>query len=366
MRLEHPLFLLLLIPTIAALVLMWRRTPATMRVSTLRAAAIVPRTLKVRLRRAPDVLRIVALVTLCFALSRPQIVDREVLAGEGIDIMIAFDLSGSMNAVDMTAEEIARVQGDGREPPNRFEVARQILKDFIRHRQSDRIGLVIFGPEAYLRFPPTLDYTRVLNALDELVLDDGRRDSPEGECKNGCTISGAGTAIGDALNRAFLRLESSNARSRIVILITDGKQEGGAMDPLTVPKYVATLPGDKQVRIYTFLVGGGTETRIPAVDPLRGATQVDARGRVVYERPPRPFPTDPELLKQIASLTSGRAYESYDYKKFRLDFADLEKSTFETKVQVNRKELFWPFVLGAFVALAMEALARRTWLRTFP
>ncbi len=360
---EHPYFLLLAAPT---LWLGWQRMrarPAALLTSSLAVARQVPRGLRARLHALPDLLRVGAILLLVVAMARPQRVDRELLSGDGIDIMIALDMSGSMNAIDVPEAEIEKLQAAGEEPLNRFGTARKILKEFIRHRKTDRIGLVVFGGEAYLRFPPTLDYVRLLNALDALVLDDGRRLSEEQtECSNGCTISGAGTTIGDAINRAFLRLESSKARSKMLILITDGKQEGGSLDPLTVPKYIASLPEKDRVRVYTFQVGSGHNTLLPVSDPLRGTLLRDRFGRVVYQRPDRPFPTDPELLRQIADLTGGRFYDSYDPQKFEKDFADLERTTFEVKVHTSRHEQFHGWLLAGLAVLALELLLRRTLL----
>ncbi|MFZ4577506.1 MAG: vWA domain-containing protein [Myxococcota bacterium] len=363
---EHPWFLLALFGVAAAFWVRFRSRPAAVKVSTLQVFKQVPRTWRVRLRWLPDALRAIALIVLVIALARPQRIDQELLSGEGIDMMIALDMSGSMNAIDMSSADIQTVQDNGLEPDNRFEAARKILKDFIRGRKSDRIGLVVFGSEAYLRFPPTLDYVRLLNALDALVLDDGRRMGKVDACQNHCTIGGSGTAIGDALNRAYLRLEKAKSRSKMLILITDGKQEGGKMDPLTVPKYIASLPEKDRVRVFTFQVGSGRETRLPAIDPLRGEPMTDRFGRKVYQRPERPFPTDPELLRQIAQQTGGKFYDSYDAKKFAEDFKDLETTTFSVKVHTNRSELFHGWLLAGLALLLIEQLLRRSVLRTFP
>lgn len=364
---EHPWFLLALLLLAGALWAHLRARPPALAMSNLRVARVAGIGLRVRLRWVPDVLRYLALAILIIAMARPQKIDRELLSGEGIDIMIALDMSGSMNAIDLAEEQITKIQSTGDEPPNRFGVARNILKEFIRGRRSDRVGLVIFGAEAYLRFPPTLDYVRLLNALDGLVLDDGRRVSEgKDECGNNCTILGSGTAIGDALNRAYMRVEGSKAKSKMIILITDGKQEGGSMDALTVPKYIASLPDKEQVRIYTFQVGSDRETRLPAFDPLRGIPVRDRFGRRVYQRPQRPFPTDPELLRQVADLTGGTFYNSYDPDKFEKDFKDLARTTFKVKVHTNRKELFFGWLLAGLALIGLELVLRRTWLRTFP
>ena len=364
---EHPWFLLLLLAVAVVAWVRLRALPATVQVSHLGTVKQVPPTLRVRLRALPEVLRLLGVALLVVAMARPQQVDQEVLSGEGIDIMIAFDMSGSMNAIDMTPDAIAALQADGKEPDNRFEAARKILKDFVRGRKTDRIGLVVFGNEAFLRFPLTLDYVRLLNALDGLVLDDGRRtEANQAHCGNACTIDGSGTAIGDALNRAYLRLEKAKSRSKMLILITDGKQEGGAMDPLTVPKYIASLPEKEKVRVFTFLIGSGKESLLPAVDPLRGKTMLDRFGRKVYSRPERPFPIDPELLRQIADMTGGKSYDSYNAEKFANDFKDLERTSFAVKVHTNRRELFHGWLLAGLAFVMLELLMRRSWLRTFP
>ena len=365
--LEHPWFLLGLVALAAVVWLASRRKPEAVLFSSLAGVRQIAPSWRVKLRKLPDWLRLFAIALLIVAMARPQMVDQELLSGEGVDIMIALDMSGSMNAIDMSQEDIAALQSGGQEPQNRFEAARTILKDFIHKRKSDRVGLVVFGGEAYLRFPPTLDYVRLLNALDGLVLDDGRRtqESPE-NCRNDCTINGSGTAIGDALNRAYLRLDKAKSKSRMLILITDGKQEGGTLEGITVPKYIASLPQKDRVRIFTFQVGSGKETRLPAYDPLRGKPMIDRYGRKVYQRPDRPFPTDPELLRQIAELTGGRFYDSYDAEKFAQDFQDLEKTTFQVKVRTHRRELFFGWLLAGFALLGLELLLRRSWLRAFP
>ncbi|MCO4761646.1 MAG: VWA domain-containing protein [Myxococcales bacterium] len=365
--LEHPWFLLGLVPVLALAWVRLRAVPAALRVSSLKTARAAGTGPRARVWWLPDAIRLIAAGLLVVAMARPQQIDRELLSGEGIDIMIAVDMSGSMNAIDASEADIQKIQSKGSEPLNRFGTARKILKQFIRERKSDRIGIVIFGAEAYLRFPPTLDYVRLLNSLDSLVLDNGRRQSnTDKNCSNGCTIPGSGTAIGDALNRAYMRLEHSKAKSKMIILITDGKQEGGSMAGVTVPKYIASLPEKERVRIYTFQVGSGRDSRLPAVDPLRGTLLRDRFGRAQYQRPQRPFPTDPELLRQIAKLTGGKFYQSYDPKKFAKDFKDLERTTFKVKVHTNRKEMFFPWLLAGLILLGFEQLLRLTWLRTFP
>ena len=331
------------------------RAPST----ATRAFAGLPAGVVARLWWLPDLLRILAVSALIVAVARPQTEDRQVLSGEGVDIMLALDMSISMNAVDLEEAALETSLAAGEAPRNRFEIARDTLQSFIVSRREDRIGLVIFGREAWLKYPLTLDYGRLVGTLDELVLDGFQQDPRTGQCLNGCTIAGTGTAIGDALGRSYNRLRRSESSSRIVVLITDGKQEGGTLDALAIARHVASLPSDEHVRIYTFLVGSQEQTWIPDID-FRGRPLVDARGVPVYARPRRPFPVDPGLLRQIAELSGGKFYESYNEEKFQEDVADLERTVFSSRVHVSRSDVFGLVALFALLLLAAEWLLRFT------
>ena len=319
----------------------------------------VPRGLVARLWWAPDGLRLLALAMIIVALARPQTEDRRVVTGEGVDIMVALDMSASMNAVDMEERQLEELLAAGERPNNRFDAAREILERFVLSRQQDRIGLVVFGPEAWLKYPLTLDYSRLVQNLNGLVLDRGIQDARTGRCVNGCTVDGGGTAIGDALGRTYNRLRRSKAPSRIIVLITDGKREGGTLDPLAISRHIATLPPSEQVRVYTFQVGSQEQTWLPAVD-YAGRLRVDERGRPMYGRPQRPFPTDPQLLKTIAEMTGGKFYESYSEEKFATDMEDLERTVFKKKVHTSRSDVFARFLIIALVLLLGEVLLRVT------
>jgi Ca-activated chloride channel family protein len=353
------LLLLLVIPVAAALLVRrWRSGEGTFRYPNSRTLERVRAGRIAVLSRLPDVLRLLALAALIVAFARPQAEDNEILTGEGVDVMIAVDMSGSMNAVDMSAEEISEKLADNETPKNRFHVARDILRGFVDNRSGqDRVGLVVFGEHAYLKFPLTLDYLRVQSILAGLVLDNGQRSGAKDRCTNGCTISGSGTAIGDAIGRSYRRLQQSKAKSKVIVLITDGTNEGGKLQPETIVDYIASRPADEQVRIYTFLVGNDDKTHVPVQDYF---------GNVSYEPPPRPFPTNPELLRQIAEQTGGQFFESYDEAKFREDFDTLEKTAFETTVHTNHKDIFPPFVLFASLVVGLELVLRLTVFRKFP
>ncbi len=238
-------------------------------------------------------------------------------------------------------------------------IARDTLQAFVQTRNQDRIGLVVFGRDAWLKYPLTLDYGRLVQTLEDLVLDAFYHDPETGACLNGCTISGAGTAIGDALGRAYNRLRRSKAQSKIVVLITDGKQEGGTLDAAAIARHIAALPADEHVRIYTFQVGDQQQSWIPDVD--RWGRQVNGpRGLPVYRRPPRPYPTDPALLEEIASMTGGKFYQSYNEEKFVEDVADLERTVFKSQIHIARSDVFQPLALLALLLLCGEWFLRFT------
>ncbi|MCA9517469.1 MAG: VWA domain-containing protein [Myxococcales bacterium] len=364
--LAEPLFLLglLVLPF-----LLWRTVSLTGR-----GRVPVPREASVRalvsVRAAlwwlPDGLRMLSVAVLVLALARPQVEGEETVAGEGVDIMLTLDMSGSMNAVDMSRDELEAVLEKDETPANRFLAARETLKQFIVNRSRtshDRIGLVVFGQNAWLKYPLTLDHARLIHTLNDLVLDDGRRDRDGGSCMNACTIDGGGTAIGDALGRAFNQLRRSTAKSRIVILITDGKQTGSTLDARAIAKHIADLPPDERVRVYTFLVGGTDQVWLPDVDRF-GRPLVDRDGHPVYARPRQPFPVDPELLQEIASLTGGKFYESYNEEKFKEDVQDLERTVFTAAVERPHHDRFALLVLVGLLLLAGEWVLRFTFFRS--
>ena len=307
----------------------------------------------------PDMLRIATVAVLIVAAARPQTEDRQVVTGEGVDIMLALDMSISMNAVDLTEEELLTTLGNEERPRNRFEIARDTLQEFTTSRSQDRIGLVVFGREAWLKYPLTLDYGRLVTTLDELVLDGFYQDRETGQCMNGCTISGAGTAIGDALGRAYNRVRRSKASSRVIVLVTDGKQEGGSLDGAAIARHISNLPEEEAVRVYTFLVGSQEQTWLPDVDRW-GRPVVDANGMPAYREPPRAYPTDPALLEEIATLTGGKFYRSYSAEDFAGDVEDLERTVFKSRIHVARSDVFQPLALLALFLLVAEWSLRVT------
>ncbi len=359
MRFESPWLLLALAPVLVAVAYgLWRTRARSvvLRFPTLATVRAARPAWWGRWHLAPRVLQGAALVLAVVALARPQVEDTSEITGEGADFVIALDMSGSMNAVDLEPERIIAYHQQGREPPNRFEAAREVLRRFIADRAQDRIGLVIFSSKAWVKFPLTLDRDAMLRILDGLVLDDGVR-GPEGTCLNGCTITGEATAIGDALGRAYKRVEHSDTRSRNIILITDGDNNAGSVAPEEVAKFIASETKDRPVRVFTFLAGTGENTFMPARNPFTGQPILTPEGFRVYEHPREPFPVNPALLKAIAEATGGSYHEAATEDDFRREFESLEKTAFRTPALQRWREAYLaPVGVAAVLALLGEVL----------
>ncbi|HWL85717.1 MAG TPA: VWA domain-containing protein [Polyangiaceae bacterium] len=332
---------LLLVP-----VVVWRMTLGADRrmprltVSTIAPLLLGPRGFRTRLRDWPGILRGAALTLGILALARPQNVLRGESAEElGIDIVIVLDLSGSMKAVMDNPVPVARSQDRNRRQ-TRLDTAKEVIMDFIGRRKTDRIGVVVFGRAAYVLSPPTLDYPLLTTLVQKMDLD---------------IIDGNGTAIGDALGTGVARLRQSNARSKAVILLTDGDSNAGAI----APEYASHLAQTQGVKVYTVQIGNGDE-----VDVQDGN---DLFGQPHYVR--AHFPVNPELLKKIASDTGGEAFVANDKvaleRSMHAILDRLEKTRFEA-LSATMEDLF-PFLLFPAVGLiALEALVRLFLVRRFP
>jgi Ca-activated chloride channel family protein len=320
-----------------------RRT-ARLKIGTLKGFQRGPRGLRARLVDLPGVARTVGLAFCILALARPVSVLRpSVSEEEGIDLVVTLDLSGSMEAVmENLPKDLERyVEEKGRGvPPNRLDAAKAVLRDFISRRQSDRIGAVVFGRNAYVVSPPTLDYQLLdtLIARMELKLIDPR-----------------GTAIGDALGVAVARLRNSSAKSKAVVLLTDGDNQHGTV----APEYAAHLANKMGVKVFTIQIGEGELAKVFA--------GFDLFGQPRFEKVP--YPTNPELLKKLASLTGGSMYVAKDAKNLQASFHDvlnkLEKTEFEA-AQASYEDLFRFLLFPGVVLIFFEALLAATWLRRFP
>lgn len=329
---QQPLALLLLalVPLLLAFVWLEKRTRAVLRFSATTLLAKQGRGLRTYVTWLLPVMRLSALVMAVFALARPQESDSKVrdASVEGIDIMIALDLSTSMEAADFR-------------PNNRLHVAKEVLAEFISSRANDRMGLVVFSGAAYTQAPLTLDYgvlKEVLRQLRTRVLEDG-------------------TAIGDAVATAVNRLRDSEAKSRVIVLITDGDNNAGVVSPLDAAKAAKAL----RVPVYTILVGKGGKVPFPAGQDIFGNTS----WRDVE------IPINPKLLQEVAQITGGEYYRATDRAELKENLQkvldSLERSKIiEGGVVTNYRELFHPYLLWAFTLLLLELLLKSTVLKVFP
>ena len=276
-----------------------------------------------RLKDLPTVLRLLSVTLLALALARPQ----TSRAGgeielEGIDIVIALDVSGSMTETDLV--------------PSRLEAAKSVITSFVHRRPNDRIGLVVFGRDAYTHVPLTLDHGTFLRMLAELQIG---------------IIDPRSTAIGNGIGVALNRLRHSDAKTKVIILLTDGENNSGNISPEQAAKYAQTLG----VRIYTILAGDNGDAA-PA-DP-RAAAGMRQRQ-----------PVNPKLLEQIASMTGGSPYLATDTQALARNFQsileDLEKSVLKDRA-VLYGELYQRFLAPAFAALLLELALRLTRWRRLP
>lgn len=308
------------------------------RLGTLAPFARGPVGLRARIRDLPAVVRTVAFALLVLALARPvSLLRPQETNDSGIDIVMVLDLSGSMRAcmdgdAGKTRSKVKR--------PTRLDVAKLQIREFVKRRKTDRIGAVVFGKSAYVLAPPTLDYT----LLDTLVA------GIEIEM-----IDSTGTAIGDALGTAVARLRRSEARSKAIVLLTDGDSNAGAV----APEYGAHLAKVVGAKVYTIQIGTGDD-----VDMQDG---VDLFGNPHYVR--AHFPVNPELLKKIAAETGGAAYVANDSEGLRKSMHEvldhLEKTSFESQIS-SYEELFPLLLLPGTLLLGLDALLRAFVLRRFP
>jgi Ca-activated chloride channel family protein len=318
------LLLLLVIPALAYWHYKWSdRRLASFSVSSIRQYPAV-RTWKTIFRRLPFILRMFTIACLIVALARPQSRnDEELVSGEGVDIVLCIDVSGSMLAQDFT--------------PNRLEAAKNVAAGFVDNRETDRIGLVIFSGESFTQCPVTTDRnilkSQIFNVRSGLLED--------------------GTAIGSGLATSVDRLKSSKSKSKVVILLTDGENNGGLIDPSTA-KEIAKSIG---VKVYT--IGVGTEGSAPV--------PVQTPEGVVMQR--EQVNIDEKLLTEIAKETGGKYFRAMDnegLKDIYTEIDKLEKSRVEVTALRRFNEQFFPFALAAAVLLVLEMILRFTVLRKFP
>lgn len=325
MSLLHPglLFLFLIfIPLIVWYVLKWRNSNPSVGVSSIKAVALRPARFKVMLMHLCFALQLVAIGGLIVALARPQKHDSLSSSNvEGTDIVIALDISSSMLATDLQ--------------PTRMQAAKEVAQKFVNQRPDDNIGLVVFSGESLSLMPLTGDKAAVINAIANVRT---------GELNDG-------TAIGDGITSAINRLISGQAKSKSIILLTDGTNNAGDVAPSTA----AQIARQKGIKIYT--IGVGTNGSIRITDPY-GFSSTTMETKI-----------DEDVLKSIASSTQGKYFRATDSRMLREVFDEIDHLE-KTRLQVNNmtrtEEDFMPWILLALSALSLALLIRYTILRRIP
>lgn len=335
-RFAHPFVLALLLVMAGTLLFRYARDrlrdqPPTLLYSDIRLIEGLPLGWRVRLRRLPDILRLIAWVLLVIALARPQSGNaREVIRGQGVDIVLALDISGSMAALDF-------------EPGTRLNAAQAVIDTFIEGREFDRIGLVVFARNAFHQSPLTLDYDVLRQLLDEVKIVNEIVDA------DGQPLLLDGTAIGLGMASAGTMLRDSTAPNKVIVLLTDG-DNNAALDPLTAAQAMAVLG----VRVYT--IGMGKTGQIPIADAV---------GNIVYIE----SDLDEQALSDIASLTGGlyfRAEDTQGLEQIYDEINRLERSRVLRQVFIPWQDQAWTVMTAALILLITERILRWTLLQVVP
>lgn len=325
MQFLNPYILLVacIVPLLLIYYILVGRRRATLIVSSTQGPA--PRTLRYFLRHVPIVLRLLAISAMVIALARPVIVHHESeTTTEGVDIVLAMDISGSMLARDFT--------------PDRLSAAKRLATEFVAERTGDRLSVVAFAGEAFTQCPLTADQAAVGTMLSRLrsgVVEDG-------------------TAIGNGLATAINRLRESGAKSKVVVLLTDGVNNRGQISPIMA----AEIARDLGIKVYTIGVGSRDKAPMPAIDPFGNQTFVMAEVEI-----------DEDLLRNIASTTSGRYFRANDNEALRNIYQqinELEKSEVQVTHYTSYDELFGRWLLLALLLLALEFIVARVILNRLP
>lgn len=331
MHFQNP-WIFILLPLVLTLALYGRKREQlpSLRFSSGELVKGLGSTLRVRLSKGVIILRIAALVLIVAALSRPQSMTKETeIHTEGIDIVLAIDTSTSMLAEDFEL--------DG-ERTNRLEVVKDVVKDFINNRYDDRIGIVAFAARAYTVSPLTLDYGWLMQNMDRIkigMIEDG-------------------TAIGSGITSALNRLKDSEAKGKVVIVLTDGRNNAGKISPLTSADAASAL----DIKVYT--IGAGTKGLAPY--PAK-----DFFGNTVYK--PVKIEIDEEVLMKIAEKTGAQYFRATDTESLRDIYEEidkLEKTPIEERGYIQYNELFSSFLIPGLCLLLAEVVFKNTVLRRIP
>ena len=328
---QYFLLLIFVLPMIFLYIMRERKRKVTVRFSDLSILKKLPAPIHRKLRHILPVMRVAGFCFLVIALARPQKQNVEVeVTTEGVDIMLVFDISESMKALDFR-------------PDNRFVVAKRTMKEFVKRREHDRIGLVLFGSRAFTRCPLTTDYGILLQMIEDVEFTDFSDR----------------TAIGTAIATAANRLKDSPSKNKVIILLTDGANNAGDIPP----QMAAAAAGQLGIRIYT--IGVGKEGQVPfpveTVDPRTGrrSTRIQMMESDLNERE----------LKEIAALTGGRFFRAQDADALMDIYAEidrLEKTEIRSISHVSYAEYFYKWLWIGFLIIAAEMLLQNTVFRRIP
>lgn len=321
---EYLFLLLLLIPVVFWYIREMYKSDASLQISSHRNLQLKSKSLKIKLLHLPFILRTLAVLLLTIALARPQASNSwRTESTEGIDIMMALDISGTMMAEDLK--------------PNRLKASKDVAAEFILSRPNDNIGLVVFAGESFTQCPLTTDHAvlvNLFNGIDYGLIDDG-------------------TAIGLGLANAVNRLKDGKSKSKVIILLTDGSNNSGDIAPITAAEIAKTFG----IRIYTIGVGSYGQVRIPVQTPIG----------IQYQLMDSEF--DEKSLQEIATMTGGQYFRATNNSKLRNIYQEIDKLE-KTKINVReyskKNEEFYVFALIAFLLLLLEILLRNTFLKRIP
>ena len=322
---EYLYLLLLLLPVLAWYIFKQYQADASLQISSLQKLATLSEKLSTKiLFHIPFILRFLALILLIIVIARPTLsnsVRNETT--EGIDIVLAMDISGTMLAEDLR--------------PNRLEAAKRVAIEFIVERPNDNIGLVVFAGESFTQCPLTTDHAVLINLFNGIkygIIEDG-------------------TAIGMGLANAVSRIKDSNAKSKVVILLTDGSNNAGEIAPITAAEIAKTFG----VRVYTIGVGTRGMARYPVQTPV-GIRYQDM-----------PVDIDEDMLRHISGMTGGRYFRATDNDNLKAIYSEIdqmEKTKIAVKEYKKKTEIYLPFAIVAFLLIVVEVILKNTVLKKLP
>ena len=319
---EYLFLLLLLLPIVGWYIYELRKSDASVQVSDTRVLAAQPKSIRIWLLHVPFVLRIAVITLISIALARPQLTNKwSSQTTEGIDIMMALDISGTMLAEDLR--------------PNRLEAAKKVASDFVIARPNDQIGLVVFAGESFTQCPLTTDHAVLVNLFKSVeygMVEDG-------------------TAIGLGLANAVNRMKDSETKSKVIILLTDGSNNRGDIDPQTAAEIAKTYG----IRVYTIGVGSYGQARVPVQTPI-GKQYITMDNEF-----------DETTLRSIAETTGGQYFRAKDNTSLKAIYDQIDQME-KTKLRVREfskhTENFMPFLYAALICLLLELIIRYFVLRT--